>query len=191
VMSGDRVLALDDVAITWSPGYALELNRREPGKPIAVKIERQGKPQTLQVTPLPAAVWAVVRQSGLLTRDFAYAEDEQRAQAVATALHRQFTGDVNGAPQQIPSSFVMITQVFGGEQPDGTDLQPGDLLLAVELLSGEARDAALVRLADVAALRDLWNERTLGTYEGSSWSCWIARGNTVKKVEIRSKRLFW
>ena len=49
----------------------------------------------------------------------------------------------------------------------------------------------LVRLANVAALRDLWNDRQLGSYEGSTWKVWRARGATVERIELTSKRLFW
>lgn len=191
VKSGDRVLALDDVAVTWSPGYALELNRRPPGVPIALKLERQGQAQVATVTPWPAAVWAVVRQSGLLTRDFAYAEDPDRVRAAAIALHRQFTGDAKGEPTSIPERVVAVDTVFAGEQPAGADIAAGDLLLAVELVRADSRDPLLVRVADVAALRDLWNDRTLGTYDGMVWHCWVARGSEVRKVEVTSKRLFW
>ena len=191
VKSGDRITAIDDVAITWSPGFALTLLQRSPGQPLTLHLERGGTPRQVQVAPLPAAVWAVVRQSGLLVRDFAYAEDPERVRAASIALHRQFTGDAAGEPSVIPANVVAVETVYAGEQPDGADVQPGDLLLAVELVRGDGRVPVLVRLADVAALRDLWNDRHLGTYEGSTWNVWIARGAEVRRVELSSKRLFW
>jgi S1-C subfamily serine protease len=191
VKSGDRIVKLNDVDITWSPGFALTLLRQPAGAELTLHLERDGKPMPVKLTPVAAAVWAVVRQSGLLTRDFAYAEDPERVRTTAIALHRAFTGDAAGEPNVIPANVVVVDKVYGGEQPEGTDVQAGDLLLAVELLRADTETPVLVRLTGVDKLRDLWNDRHLGTYEGSAWSCWIARGNDVKKVEVTSKRLFW
>lgn len=191
IRAGDHVRALNGVAITWSPGFAMTLLRQEPYLPLTLELGRAGTVQTVQVAPLPAAVWAVVRQSGLLTRDLLYAEDEARVRATAIALHREFTGDRAGEPNVVPDRVVMVEHVFAGEQPPDADVQAGDLLLAMELVHADGDMPVLVRLADVAALRDLWNDRRLGTYEGTDWTCWLARGSEVRKVTIRSKRLFW
>ena len=133
----------------------------------------------------------MIRQSGLQCRNFPYAEDRERSRAAAIGLHRQFTGDATGEPTRIPDQVVRVDRVFAGEQPEGADIAAGDLILAVELLSREGGNPVLLRLADVGALRTIWNERELGSYEGELWQCWIARGSEVRKVEIRSKRLLW
>ncbi len=190
LQAGDRLQKLGDTNVTWTPGFALTLLRQPAGQPLAIVFERQGKLQTVQCTPLPAAVWAVVRQSGLLTRDYGFAEDEARVRAAAIGLHRAFTGDPTGEPNVIPERVVLVEKVHGGEQLAVDGVADGDLLLACELVR-EGKDPVLVRIADVAALRDLWNDRTLGNYEGLQWQCWIARGTEVKKVEVTSKRLFW
>lgn len=189
--SGDRIEALGDTPITWSPGFAMTLLRCQPGVEVDLRVDRKGEAKTIRAAPVPAEVWAVIRQSGLLCRTFGYAEDPERARAASIALHRQFTGDASGEPTQIAESFVVVERVFPGEQPDGVDIAQGDLILAIELLAAETENPVLVRLADVAALRDLWNQRELGSYEGQQWKCWVARGSDVRVVEIRSKRLFW
>ncbi len=191
VKSGDRIVALNGTSITWSPGFAMELCKQPAGVELTLQLARQGSEQAIKVTPLSAAVWSVVRQSGLLTRDFAFAESPERVRAAAIALHRKFTGDQKGEPNQIPESVVVVDQVFAGEQTADGEVQAGDLLLAVELLRANTRDPVLVRLAGVEALRDMWNARELGTYEGSTWDCWIARGTDVRKIAVKSKRLFW
>ncbi len=136
--------------------------------------------------------WAVVRQSGLLVRDFGYADDPDRVRAAAIALHREFTGDRNGEPQSIPLQVVAIDKVIPGEQPDGVDLAPGDFLLACEFVTDKG-DAVRKDVGSVAALRDLWNDRELGDYDRqqSRWKCWVARGGKVRAVELRANRLFW
>lgn len=192
--SGDRILALDDTGITWSPGFARELSKRRAGVELAITIERQGQRQVIRVAPLDAAVWAVVKQSGLLVRDLPYAEAPERVRAAAIGLHRKFTGDATGEPQQIPAQVVVVDTVFAGKQPAGTDVAPGDLLLAIELVKADTEDPVLVRIADVAALRDLWNDRLLGKYEAEgsqTWKCWIERGGVVRPVELLANRLFW
>jgi len=191
VKGGDRVLALGDVPITWGPGFAMTLLRQPAGEELALHVERDGARQTLRMKPLPAAVWSVVRQSGLLVRDFAFAEDPERVRAAAIALHRAFTGDATGEPNVIPSGVVAVDAVFADELAAGADVAAGDLLLAIELVDQRTGQPALVRLADVEALRDLWNDRDLGSYDGASWQAWRARGGAVAKVELRSKRLFW
>lgn len=192
VQSGDRLLALNDVSITWSPGFALELFKQRPGVELALKIERKGQQQTIKVAPMPPEVWAVVRQSGLLCRDFPYAEDPERVRNASIALHRQFSGDEQGEPSRIPDGVVLVERAFPGEQPDGTDIATGDLVLAVELVSATNGTPVLLRMAHVAALRDLWNDRELGKYdEGQRWKCWVARGVEVRPIELTAKRLFW
>jgi S1-C subfamily serine protease len=191
VKTGDRVLALGDVPITWSPGFARELYKRQPGVEVALRVDRKGTEHTFAIAPLPAEVWSVIRQSGLQCRNFPYAEDPERLRAAAIALHRQFTGDATGEPRQIPEQAILVDRVFPGEQPDGAGIAAGDLMLAIELVSREGGNPVLLRLGDVAALRTIWNERELGSYEGELWQCWIARGNEVRKIDVKSKRLFW
>lgn len=191
VRSGDRIVALNDTPITWSPGWAMQLLQQQPGADVTLHLERGGAPMALRVKPLPAAAWAVVRQSGLLVRDFAFAENPDRVQAAAIAFHRQTTGDAQGTPPSLPEQMVVVDRVFPGEQPVETDVRAGDFVLAVELLSEGGGEAIRQVVTGVEALRDLWNDRKLGDYDGLKWKCWIARGAEVKQVEIRSRRLFW
>jgi hypothetical protein len=169
----------------------MELYKRQPGVDVELRVDRKGAEHTFAIAPLAAEVWSVIRQSGLQCRNFPYAEDPERSRAVAIALHRQFTGDTTGEPTQIPEQVVLVDKVFPGEQPEGTTIAAGDLILAVELLSREGGNPVLLRMSDVAALRTIWNERELGSYEGELWQCWIARGNEVRKINVKSRRLFW
>lgn len=191
VKAGDRVLALGGVPITWSPGFAMELHKRQPGVDVELRVDRKGKEHTFAIAPLAAEVWSVIRQSGLQCRNFPFAEDEARSRAAAIALYRQSTGDATGEPTHVPDQVVLVERVFPGEQPAGEAIAAGDLILGVELVSREGGTPVVLRLSDVAALRTLWNERELGSYEGGLWQCWIARGNEVRKIEVKSRRLFW
>lgn len=190
VQSGDRIVSLDGDAVVWSPGFALRLCRTTPGVDVELALERKGEAKTVRVPPLAPEVWAVVRQSSLLVRDFPLAEDEERVQKAAIGLHRATTGDTAGEPQTIPAAFVRVEQHFPGLQKDGVDVAVGDLVLGVELRT-ESGDPVVQRIESVTALRDLFNDRLLGTYEGQTWKVWIARGAEVKPVEWTAKRLFW
>jgi hypothetical protein len=193
LQSGDRLTALGGTAITWSPGFARTLLACVPGEPVELQVERQGEAKTFRLVPVAAPVWNVVQQSGLLVRDFPYVEAPERARAAAIGLHRKFTGDQSGEPAVIPESFVAVERVFAGGLTEGADVTASDLLLAVELRN-EAGDPVLVRIADVAGLRDLFNDYRLGKYVqdgGQVWKTWLARGDEVKKVELRAGRLFW
>ncbi|MEO6593785.1 MAG: trypsin-like peptidase domain-containing protein [Planctomycetota bacterium] len=190
VKSGDSVLVLGSVPITWSPGFAMELLKCPVGVDVALKVERTGQEQTFLIAPLPAAVWAVVKQSGLLTRDFAYAEAPERVRLASIAMHRQFTGDQTAEPRLIPGQVVVVERVFKQDQPDA-EIQAGDLILAIELRTLAKGDPVLSPIGAVAELRDWFNNREIGDYDGVDWRCWIARGTEVKALEVRAKRLLW
>jgi S1-C subfamily serine protease len=191
LMSGDRVASLGGVEITWSPGFARELLKQEPGAEVEVAVDRKGERKTFRVAPVPAPVWAVIRQSGLSCRDFAYSEDPGRVRLAAIAMHRHVSGDPTGEPTQIPASVVLVEQVFPGEQPDGVDLRPGDFLLCCELKSRDSGEPVFAPIEDVARLRDLFNDRELGSYDGVEWRLWIARNGAVHGADVRARRLFW
>lgn len=192
VKSGDRITALGGTAIAWGPGFALTLLRLPAEQPAKLELERAGAKVAVDVAPMAPERWAVVRQSGLLVRDFAFADDPDRVRAAAIALHREFTGDRNGEPQSIPLQVVAVDKVILGEQPDGVDIAAGDFLLACEFVTDKG-DAVRKDIGSVAALRDLWNDRELGDYDRQQarWKCWVARGAAVRIVELRANRLFW
>ena len=189
VRSGDRVRALGGVPITWSPGLARTLLVQRPGAPVALEVERQGVKTSLQVTPLPAEVWSVVRQADLQVRDFGFGEAPERVQQAVVSMHRAFSGDATAVPQVIPEQVVLIERVFGSQQENG--VEPGDLLLGVELSARADGRPLLQPIASVTALRDWFNDRQLGSYEGARWRCWIARGGDVRAVDVTAKRLLW
>lgn len=192
VKSGDRIKAFGGTPITWGPGFALTLARLPAEQPVSLALERAGAPLAVDVRPMAAERWAVVRQSGLFVRDFGFGEAPERVRGAVIALHREFTGDRNGEPQSIPPQVVAIEKVIPGEQPDDVELAPGDFLLACEFVTDKG-DAVRKDIASVAALRDLWNDRELGDYDRAQarWKCWIARGEFVYVAELRANRLFW
>jgi len=192
VKSGGGITALGGTAIAWGPGFALTLLRLPAEQPAKLELERAGAKVAVDVAPMAPERWAVVRQSGLLVRDFAFADDPDRVRAAAIALHREFTGDRNGEPQSIPLQVVAVDKVILGEQPDGVDIAAGDFLLACEFVTDKG-DAVRKDIGSVAALRDLWNDRELGDYDRQQarWKCWVARGAAVRIVELRANRLFW
>ncbi|MBX3463852.1 MAG: trypsin-like peptidase domain-containing protein [Planctomycetes bacterium] len=191
VRSGDRVVALAGVPITWSPGFAMTLLQQPAGVELELRVERNGAAQAFRVAPLPAPIWALIRQAGLACRDFDYAEGPEAVRTAAIAMHRQMTGDPHGEPVRIPTSLVVVEHVFPGEQPEGTDLQPGDFVLACELHRRDNGAPVFVPIEDTTKLRDLFNDREIGSYDGAGFPLWVARAGAVRRVEARARRLFW
>jgi S1-C subfamily serine protease len=189
--SGDRIVELAGTGITWSPGFALTLLRQPANVELELKVERKGEPMTFRLAPMPAVQWGLIRQAGLACRDFGYAEDPEAVRQAAIAIHRQISGDPNGEPTRIPMSLVVVDQVFAHEQPEGTDLKAGDFVMACELKRSDNGAPVFVPVTDVGALRDLFNDRELGSYDGVEFPLWVARGGKVHRVDVRAKRLFW
>jgi S1-C subfamily serine protease len=191
VRAGDRIRSLSGVPITWSPGFALQLLQKAPGVPLRLELTRGDAPVACEVAPVASEAWAVLRQSGLECRNLPFREAPERVRAALVALHRKLTGDAQAEPPVLPEQVVAVTRVFQDSQPKPVDVQPGDLLLALELVHAETGQPVFVRLEELARLRDLWNDRELGTYEGSEWRCHLARGAEIRTVTLVVKRLFW
>jgi S1-C subfamily serine protease len=191
VQSGDRIVQLGAVPITWGPGFAMAQRELAVGEPVQLVVERKGQKKTFDLAPVDPSVWAVIRQSGLECRTFPFREEPELVRKSVIAMHRKFTGDPNGEPLEIPEHVVRVGKVYPGTQPEGTDVAPGDLLLAVQLVDKNSGESVLVRLADVTAVKDLFNDRELGTYEGQEFKFWVARGGAIREVGITAKRLFW
>lgn len=197
VKSGDRIASLAGTKITWSPGFAKTLLQQQPGRDLKLGIVRGGVAQTLTVQPMMPAAWGLIRQSGIRARDFGFVEDPERVRVACVALHRAFSGDKTGEPQSIPAQVVYVERVF--EQDQGNpELQPGDLLLAVELKDSIDGRPTLTKIGSVEQLRDLFNDRLIGKPKGvdhykvaTEYAIWVARGKELKKLTVRSVRLFW
>ena len=152
---------------------------------------------TLSVEPVSPEVWAVIRQSGMRMRDFAYVEDADRVRLASIAMHQAFTGDSTAEPQQIPAQVVMVERVFDQDQGN-PDLRADDLILAIELTNPTDGRPVLLSIGSVAQLRDLFSDRLIGKTSGvdhykiaAEYPVWIARGGEVQKLVVRAKRLFW
>ena len=190
VKSGDRVVSLAGAPVSWSGAFSLGLAGLDAGVDAEVVMERNGEKKTLRIAPMSQHAWSVVRMSGLLVRDLAFADDEARMRNASIALHRAFTGDQNGEPQQVQESAALVEKLWPGEQRAESDIAEGDLLLAAELRT-ENGDPVLRRIDGIASLRELFNDRELGSYDGVQWTLWVSRGAEVKRVQATAKRLFW
>lgn len=189
VRSGDRVVALGGTAITWSPGFARTLLQQEPGVDVELRLERGGQPVSITLAPLAAEVWSLIRQSGLQCRDLEFAASPDRIRAAEAALAKEWWTD----PAPVPEQVVIVDRIcrrYREDQP----VEPGDLLLAVELPASSPGTTLRRRITSVAMLRDLFNDQELSAYEqagGHVWTVWLERGGAVRAVELYSHRLFW
>jgi hypothetical protein len=197
VKSGDRITSFAGVPITWSPGFAKTLMQQTAGAELPLVVERAGQKKSLTVKPMAPEVWGVIKQSGMVVRDFRYVESPERVRLASVALHRAFTGNKTGAPRVIPEQVVVIDRVFAQDQGN-PDLMPGDLLLALEFRNATDGRPMLEPIDSVAELRDIFSDRLIGKTEGqdhykfaAEYKAWVARGNDVKVLTVRAKRLFW
>src|SRR5262249_39944365 len=97
----------------------------------------------------------------------------------------------NATPTEFPEQVVRVHRLHPRLQAEKVDVQPGDLLLAVDLehttTAGDA--TALRRFSKVADVQALFNDRNLGSYERTNFRCWLYRGGAITVVEIEAKRL--
>ena len=120
-----------------------------------------------------------------------------RARAAAIALHRELTGDATGAPPVIPETFVIVERTFKAGADFAIELQPQDLLLAVELPGPRGR-VVTEQLRTLEQLRDLFNDRTRGKKDGvdhykvpAEYTVLIDRAGKLERVKVRARRLLW
>ncbi|MBL9078313.1 MAG: trypsin-like peptidase domain-containing protein [Planctomycetes bacterium] len=191
VASGDRIVSLAGTEITWSPGFAMTLLRQTAGQELELVVDRKGERKAFRIAPLPAVQWGLIKMAGLVCRDHGFAENPDAVRGAAIAMHRQVTGDPSAEPTAIPLSLVVVDQVLQGEQPEGTDLQAGDFVMACELQRADSGAPVFVPIDSVDKLRDLFNDRELGSYDGAEFPLWVARGGKVHRTAVRAKRLFW
>ena len=197
VQSGDRIASFAGTAITWSPGFAKTLVQQTAGTELPLVVERGGQKKSLTVKPMAPEIWGVIKQSGMVVRDLSYAENPERVRLASIALHRAFTGDKTGAPHAIPEQVVTVERVFAQDQGN-SDMMPGDLLLALEFRNATDGRPVLESIDSVAELRDIFSDRLVGKTKGkdhykfaAEYKAWVARGNDVKVITVRAKRLFW
>ncbi len=197
IRSGDRIQSFAGVQITWSPGFAKVLLAQEAGAELPIVVERSGQQKSLLVRPMSPEVWALIRQSGIMARNFSYVENPELVRLAAIELHRTFTGDKTGEPHVIPSQVVMVERCFEQDQGNA-DLQPGDLLLALEFTNATDGRAVLEPIDSVAELRDIFSDLLIGKTKGqdhykfaAEYKAWVARGDAVVQITVRAKRLFW
>ena len=198
VRTGDRVVSLAGTRITWSPGFAMTLLSQPAGVELELVVERDGVQQQLRMTPLDAAVWTAMMQSSLQLRTYGYREDPERVRAACIALHRQRTGDPQGEPPVLPEYVVAVDSTFPSASLPPLEVEPGDLLLALEFRSAETGNPVFVDLTSLEQLRDLFNDRFAGKQDGvdhykvaAEYRCWIARGEALEAVTLRARRLLW
>lgn len=191
VQKGDVVVAIAGEPVRWSVGFAMQVLGLAPGTPAALELERGGERVQVDVVPLSAAQWAVLRQTGVEVDELSIRDDAERIHAVSLAFYRAFTGDPSAAPSMIPRSLVRVARLHPrlSESDEPVDLQVGDLLLGVQI--EEERRAGVAgrveRFTTPADAQRVFNDHS--TYEGRIFRAWIAREGEVRLVELPAKRL--
>lgn len=197
IASGERLVSLAGADIAWSVDYARTLLSLEPGVEVDLVLEKDGTQRTVQVAPVSHHAWTVVKQSSLQLRDFTYAEAPERVRNAAIAVLRGFTGNDRAEPTRIPSQLVQVERAFRlGE--DEQPVEPGDLLVGVELPGGPGGRPTLEPIDSVEGLAALFNDMWRGKIEGvdhykvpAEYPVWIERDGEAHRVTITAVRLLW
>lgn len=194
VVAGDAVAAFGSVPITWSVGFAMTLLRWPQGQPVELQLQRDGKARQVSVVPMPAPIWAVHRQTGLDLQTVGRQQEPALVQAAWTALQRAFTGDSTAVPADMPESVLRVERIQPGVQRPELDVQPGDLLLAVELYRAgtDGQSVLLRRLPTADDAMRLFDDRQVGSYDGRTLRCWLYRdGKTFTQELVATRRKLW
>ena len=186
---GDEIISMDGRDPRWSVGFAIELLAKDAGDAISFDLRRGGERVAEEVQPWGARTWAVFRQTGLVVAELPLAEDPDTVRRASIAFHRSFTGDPSSAPSMIPDSLVRAERVLPAIVEAGADVQPGDIILGVqigeEIAGGDS--TRLLRFARVEDAQRCFNRNS--TYAGREFEAWIYRDGEVRRVSLTAKRL--
>src|SRR5690606_16870249 len=167
VAQGDVLLALGGEPVRWSVGFAMQVLDLPPGEPARLEVERAGERSVLELVPLSAAQWAVLRQTGAEVAELDYRAAAERIQRVSIAFYREFTGDPSAAPAMIPRHLLEVVRLDPelAEREEPVDLRVGDLLLGVQIEEQRRAGVAgeIVRFTTVSDAQRCFDEQS--TYE--------------------------
>jgi S1-C subfamily serine protease len=187
----DTIQRIDGLDPVWSPGLALHLLSLAdaPLRPVSLEVARDRQTLQLEAMPMSANAWAVWQQCGLEVTTVTYQQQPETVRAADIAMFRRFSGSRDGEPLTIQGSMLHVVRRQGVE-PD-TDIQPGDLLLAVEFAEQEASGLAyeLVKFKRPTDAKDCFNSATRGSYEGRKFRCWVFRDGKIHTTDLLARRL--
>lgn len=187
---GDVVASIAGSPVQWSVGFAMTVLGLPTDQPTAFELARDGSRVTAEFTPMSAAAWAVLRQTGLHVEELAIREEPEVVRDASIAFHRAFSGDPTAAPSMIPAWLVRVARIHPRLADEDVDIRVGDLLLGVRI---DERDAAtgdaarVVRFERAADVQECFN--TNSTYDGRTFHTWIWRDGEVVTVDLPAKRL--
>jgi hypothetical protein len=194
LMTGDEVLAIDGREGQSRITLAQTLLAAEPGRPLALRVGRDGEVLEKTVVPLAFGAWNAFRQSGILVQSVDYAAESELVYAASIALHRTYTGDSEGRPARLASGALRVIGVRSldaGPNDQGSEhpVRDGDLLLGISAVTpGEVSDThELQRLEDLAAMALAFEERA--TKEGELSELWVYRDGAVQTVKVWIRRV--
>lgn len=191
VAQGDRIRSLAGTAQADTISFALALMDLQADRQVELGLQRDGQDVAVKLAPSSHVAWSLVRQCGLECEQVDFGSDAARVRAAATAMQRKFTGIDTSEPSVMPDSVVRVVRVHAGDGLKTSSLEPDDLLLAVELVQTDTRaDAStLRRFLTLEEVRDTFQDRMLGSYEGKDFRCWVYRGSEIVVVDVKAKRL--
>lgn len=185
---GDELLELDGRRGLTLVAFAQALLEAPPGEVLTLRLGRRGNELDVELVPIPYAAWNAFRQSGILVSEVDYAAESALVHEASIALHRTYTGDLQGRPARLMRGALRVEGVRPIEVGRDLALRPGDLLLGITTaLRGEFGDTHdLTRFEDLADLGAAFELRA--TKEGERSECWLWREGEVLNVPVLIRR---
>jgi len=185
---GDEVKSIDGKPVSDSVGFVQIARRLRAGAPVRIGLVRDGKELEKSPVPVSDAVWRIFTQSGVELEPVDYAKETQLVRNASLALYRKYTGNPEGAPDELMTGALRVVRRHPRLVEEGADVKPGDLFLGVTLKirTADLERTELLRfetLADVSGIFDQTVSR-----EGFVHTCWLLRDGKVLTTRLRVTR---
>ena len=179
---GDTLIAVDGKPVASGLDFARLLLSARAGTPFAVRYSRGGTEADATIEPWSHAQWSLARRTGLHLETLALQDAGEDLRKATLAMHREHTGDEQSEPTQwLERTMRVVTVLQPGESPDEGP-QPGDLLLAVEVVvPGPSFDTMSLVTFDTEDLADETLKRLVDEKKTTA-KFWLYRDGKIRIV---------
>jgi S1-C subfamily serine protease len=184
----DRVRGLAGHETATQAAYARVILDLEADTPCALRIERDGNVQDLELRPISFSAWEIAQSCGIEVAVVDYAAETQQVHDASIALHRGYTQSSTSEPSSLMAGALRVVRVGSLMGKDRPLVRTGDLLLGVTSFT---RGTAAVheRLVRFESLADLAATLTpLATKEGGSHRFWLWRDGEIVTADVFVRR---
>ncbi|MBL8901621.1 MAG: trypsin-like peptidase domain-containing protein [Planctomycetes bacterium] len=182
----DVLLELGGTKLAQTGDFARAVLRASAGSELAVRVSRGGKAIDAKLHPISHLAYAFARQTGLELAEVDVRSASELVRDASVALHRAYTGDASGEPQELMHAVLRIERVDPAVAKGDLDVRVGDLLLGVtmQIADAELQRSELVRFETLAAARAFFLRAK--KEEVNELACWVFREGQAREVRLRT-----